>query len=102
MARHMGIIEDLFGLTKNDINHGHRRVYDRQKLSQDLARAGLVEVAQGGLMLKPLADFQMDAMYNAGIIGESQVEGMYKLGLEYPDLAGSIFSVCRQTTAAVR
>lgn len=95
MARHMGLIDDLFGLTKNDINHGHRRVYDRQTLSKDLSIAGLVEIAQGGLMLKPLADFQMDQMFSVGIIAEKQVEGMFKLGLEYPDLAGSLFSVCQ-------
>lgn len=95
LARHMGLIDDLFGLTQNDKNHGHRRVYDRQTLSKDLSAAGLQEIAQGGLMLKPLADFQMDQMFAANIIGDQQVEGMYKLGLEYPDLAGSLFSVCQ-------
>ena len=97
LARHMGLLDDLFALTPNDINHGHRRVYDRVTLSRDIASAGLQQVAQGGLLLKLLADFQMDKMIDDGILGEPQLEGLYKMGLEYPDLAGSLFSVCRRS-----
>jgi hypothetical protein len=45
-------------------------------------------------MLKLLADFQLDQLYEAGILGDAQVDGLYKLGLEYPDLCGSLFAVC--------
>ncbi len=95
VARHMGLIHDLFELTPNDVNHGHRRVYDRVLLDRDIAAAGLRQVSQGGLLLKPLADFQMDQMMDAGIIGAPQIEGLFKMGLEYPELAASLFSVCR-------
>jgi 2-polyprenyl-3-methyl-5-hydroxy-6-metoxy-1,4-benzoquinol methylase len=95
IARHMGLIDDLFALTQNDINHGHRRVYDRISLNRDIGDAGLQQVSQGGLLLKPLADFQMDKMIETGIIAEPQIEGLYKMGLEYPDFAGSLFSVCK-------
>ena len=95
LARHMGLIDDLFALTPNDINHGHRRVYDRVLLNRDIEAAGLRQIGQGGLLLKPLADFQMDKMIETGILGEKQQEGLYKMGLEYPDLAGSLFSVCK-------
>lgn len=95
IARHMGLIDDLFALTQNDINHGHRRVYDRISLSKVISDAGLQQVSQGGLLLKLLADFQMDKMIETGIIAEPQVEGLYKMGLEYPDFSGSLFSVCK-------
>ncbi|QDU96817.1 class I SAM-dependent methyltransferase [Lignipirellula cremea] len=95
LARHMGLLDSLYALTPNDINHGHRRVYDRTLLNLDMDRAGLVQVSQGGLLLKLLADFQMDKMIETGILGDPQLEGLYKMGLEYPDLAGSLFSVCR-------
>lgn len=94
IARHMGLITDLFSLTQNDIHHGHRRVYDRASLSHDIEKSGLQQIAQGGLLLKLLADFQMDKMIDANIIGDPQVEGLYKMGLEYPDFAGSLFSIC--------
>lgn len=95
IARHMGLIGDLFALTENDINHGHRRVYDRISLNKDIGAARLQQVSQGGLLLKLLADFQMDKMIEAGIIADPQIEGLYKMGLEYPDFAGSLFSVCK-------
>jgi len=95
LARHMGLLDDLFALTPNDINHGHRRVYDRVLLNRDIEAAGLQQVGQGGLLLKLLADFQMDKLIESGILGEPQQEGLYKMGLEYPDLAGSLFSVCK-------
>lgn len=95
LARHMGLLDDLYALTPNDINHGHRRVYDRVLLNRDIEAAGLIQVGQGGLLLKLLADFQMDKLIESGVLGEPQQEGLYRMGLEYPDLAGSLFSVCR-------
>lgn len=95
IARHMGLINDLFALTENDINHGHRRVYDRAALNKEIAEAGLQPVSEGGLLLKLLADFQMDKMIDAGIIAEPQIEGLYRMGLEYPDFAGGLFLVCK-------
>ncbi|MGH8488240.1 MAG: class I SAM-dependent methyltransferase [Gammaproteobacteria bacterium] len=95
LARHMGLIDDLYALTPNDVNHGHRRVYDRILLNRDIEAAGLTQVGQGGLMLKPLADFQMNTLIAQGVLGETQIDGLYKMGLEYPDLSGSLFSVCR-------
>jgi 2-polyprenyl-3-methyl-5-hydroxy-6-metoxy-1,4-benzoquinol methylase len=96
LARSMGLIDDLYALTQNDLNHGHRRVYDRVKLTRDLDKAGLTQLSQGGLLLKPFADFQMDKLIENGIVGDLQIEGLYKLGLEHPDFCGSLFSVCRR------
>jgi 2-polyprenyl-3-methyl-5-hydroxy-6-metoxy-1,4-benzoquinol methylase len=96
LARHMGLIENLYELTPNDLNHGHRRVYDCITLTRDIDTAGLLQVSQGGLLLKLLADFQMDKLIDGGIIGAEQQEGLYKMGLEYPDFAGSIFAICKK------
>ena len=99
LARHMGLLDDLFALTPNDVNHGHRRVYDRVLLDRALESAGVLQIGQGGLLLKLLADFQMDELIKSGVLGESQLEGLYKMGLEYPDFAGSLFSICRRPSA---
>lgn len=95
LARHMGLLETLHTLTPNDLNHGHRRVYDRISLNRELDTAGMIQVSQGGLLLKILADFQMDRLINDGVLGHEQLDGLFKLGLEYPDMAGSLFSICR-------
>jgi len=95
LACHMGLLNEPFELTPNDLNHGHRRVYDRLTLNRDIASSGLQQVSQGGLMLKPFADFQMDLMIDNNILGETQLEGLYKLGFLYSDFASSLFSVCK-------
>jgi 2-polyprenyl-3-methyl-5-hydroxy-6-metoxy-1,4-benzoquinol methylase len=96
LALQMGILSDLYELTANDRNHGHVRAYDRQRLNRELDAAGFATVAQGGLMLKPLADYQMDGLYARGVLGEEHVEGLFRLGREYPDFASAIYSVCRK------
>jgi len=95
LARHMGIIDDLYSLTSNDLQFGHRRVYDRVLLTRDLESAGFEIIAQGGILLKPFADFQMDKLIDSGIIGPPQCEGLYKLGHEYPDMCADIYAIAR-------
>lgn len=94
LALHMGLLPSLTDLTPRDIEHGHRRVYDRNALAAHLKSAGLHLVAQGGVMLKILADFQLDQLLQQGILGDAQVDGLYSLGHEYPDLCGSLYAVC--------
>lgn len=95
LAMHMGLIPDLKALTQNDLVNGHRRVYERVYLNRELQHAGFNTITEGGLMLKILADFQLDKLIDDGILKEPQIDGLYKLGLEYPDLCGALFSVCR-------
>jgi len=97
LARHMGLLPELTSLTDNDVKHGHRLVYDRTSLNSDIKSAGLLQLAQGGILLKPFADFQMDRLIEIGVVGDAQADGLFKLGLEYPDLSGSLFSICRSS-----
>jgi predicted TPR repeat methyltransferase len=95
LARHMGLIDDLYDLTPNDLRGGHRRVYDRVTLNKELESAGFEIVAQGGIFFKFLADFQMDKLIDSGILGVSQCEGLFKLGHEYPDMCADIYAIAR-------
>ena len=95
LAVHMGLLRDVQHLTPNDVKHGHRRTYNRHSFNREIEGAGLEIVAQGGLMFKILADFQLDRLLADGFLGQQHVDGLYKLGLEYPDFAGSLYAVCR-------
>lgn len=95
LALHMGILKSLYECTDNDLRHGHRRVLDRNTLNTLLAKSGFTHISQGGIMLKILADFQMDKLIDSGMLGREHLNGLYSLGLEYPDLSGSIYSVCK-------
>jgi len=95
LARHMGLIGSLYDLTPNDLRGGHSRVYDRVTLNRDIEAAGFEIIAQGGIFFKYLADFQMDKLIDTGILGKSQLEGLFSLGNEYPDMCADIYAVAR-------
>ena len=65
-----------------------------QVLQQDILAAGLHTVAQGGVMLKILADFQLDKLIELDILGQKQIDGLYSLGHQYPELCGSLYAIC--------
>jgi len=95
LARHMGLLDSLYALTPNDIRGGHRRVYDRASLDRDIEIAGFEIIAEGGILFKPFADFQMDQLIDSGILGPQQCEGLFKLGREYPDLCADLYVIAR-------
>lgn len=95
LAVHMGLINDLMVLSENDLNHGHCRAYDRITLNRDIETNGFKIISQGGVVLKILADFQMDIAIRNEILREEQLEGLNKLGHEYPDLSGALYVVCQ-------
>lgn len=95
LARHMGLIDSLYDLTPNDLRGGHRRVYDQVTLRRELEFAGFEIVAQGGIFFKPFADFQMDKLIDSGILGEPQLQGLYNLGYEYPDMCADVYAVVK-------
>ena len=96
LARHMGLLESLYDLTPNDLRGGHRRVYDSITLNRELELAGFEIVARGGIFLKPFADFQMDKLIDAGIVGTPQMEGLYRMGYEYPDMCADVYAIARR------
>lgn len=96
MSVHMGFLPNVYALTPNDHKHGHRRTYDRTSLNNDFESAGYKPIVSGGLMLKILADFQMDQLFDDKFLNQTHVDALYQLGLEYPDLCGSLFSICTQ------
>ena len=95
LARQMGLISSLYDLTPNDLRGGHRRVYDQIALRRELELAGFEIVVQGGIFFKPFADFQMDKLIDSGILGESQLNGLYNLGYEYPDMCADVYCIVR-------
>jgi 2-polyprenyl-3-methyl-5-hydroxy-6-metoxy-1,4-benzoquinol methylase len=95
LARSMGLVRELEDLTENDLSHGHRRCYDRASFDRDVEAAGLEAVARGGLVVKPFANFQLDRMIRDGILGRPQLDGLEKLGAEYPDACAALYTVAR-------
>ena len=95
LAVHMGLLKGVYELTQNDLDHGHRRVFDQESFIQSLEEGGFQIVETGGILFKPFADFQLTKLLDDRFLTQEHMEGLYKLGEEYPQLTDSIFAVCK-------
>lgn len=94
IAVNMGLIDFNAAVTEGERMHGHRMTYSLDTLEYEALQAGFQVKQRGGILFKPLANFQFDAAYRDGIIDDSFFEGCYRLGMKYPDLTASVFVVC--------
>jgi len=83
----MGLLARETDLNEQDEAIGHRRVYRRETLDEEIEAAGLRITARGGIFLKPLANAQMLALHDAA------VEGLYALGSDFPLLCSELYAV---------
>lgn len=95
IAVHMGLIPAATAVTPAEAAHGHNRTYDEALLEAHMVISGLTIADLGGIMFKPLANYQADSAMKHGIISDGYLEGCFKLGDQYPELCASIFVVCR-------
>lgn len=94
IAVKMGLIDHNAAVTGPEQRHGHRCTYRFDTLERDLRAAGFSIAARGGIVFKPLANFQFDRLLADGVLGMDYVEGCYALGQQYPELCASIYAVC--------
>lgn len=94
IAVQMGLISHNSAVTEGERLHGHHRTYTIDVLLRDLRESGLVAEKHGGVIVKPLANFQFDAAVAAGIIGLDFIRGCDRLSRIHPDLSSSLFAVC--------
>nr|WP_198982854.1 class I SAM-dependent methyltransferase [Herbaspirillum sp. ASV7] len=90
----MGLIDYNAAVTAGEHAHGHRATYSLDTLEHEAQQAGFKVAQRGGILFKPLANFQFDAAMRNGIIDQAFFDGCYKLGMKYPDLTASVFVVC--------
>lgn len=92
LGKAMGQIDDLTVISPLGNTVGHRRVYTREQLHEDVARAGLRIVREQGLFLKPFANAQLDTL------PRDVLEGLFDVALELPaELATLLLVACEVT-----
>jgi 2-polyprenyl-3-methyl-5-hydroxy-6-metoxy-1,4-benzoquinol methylase len=90
----MGLVPYPMAVTPAEAEHGHRRTYIVELLRDHARVAGLQILRSGGIMFKPLANFQIDKAMQFGVIDREYLNACYKLGREYPELCASVYAVC--------
>jgi 2-polyprenyl-3-methyl-5-hydroxy-6-metoxy-1,4-benzoquinol methylase len=94
IAVRMGLIEHNAAVTPAEAQHGHRRTYSMDVLLSDVRHAGYRLDDHGGILVKPLANFQFDQALASGIVNEAYLQGCHELAKMYPDLSASLYAVC--------
>lgn len=86
----MGAIATVDTFSAKDVAHGHRRIYDPDSLRADVMASGLEIVAEGGWLLKPVSDAQIESDWPVDLL-----DAYMRLGERYPDLAANIYVIAR-------
>ena len=87
IGKYLGLIQDFYTLTPEDLKKGHRRIYDKQKLINDLIAVSLHVSLIDGILLKPLSHRQMESW-------DIKVsDALYEIGKELPDYCSSLLAV---------
>jgi 2-polyprenyl-3-methyl-5-hydroxy-6-metoxy-1,4-benzoquinol methylase len=94
IAVHMGLVSHQAAVTEAERTHGHRITYGLDTLERDVRAAGLKVISRGGIFFKPFANFQFDQLIKHDIIDDAYLEGCYEMGMIYPDLSASVYTVC--------
>ena len=94
IAVKMGLIEHQSAVTPAEAQHGHRCTYSMDVLLSEIRQAGYGVEDYGGILLKPLANFQFDRAITEGIVSEAYIEACHELAKTYPDLSASLYVIC--------
>jgi 2-polyprenyl-3-methyl-5-hydroxy-6-metoxy-1,4-benzoquinol methylase len=84
----IGAAESIYELSERDHMIGHRRVYDPDSFSKDIAAAGLRHGPLQGFLIKPFPSSVMTG------IDERLIRGLLEVGAELPEISSDIYYEC--------
>ena len=93
IAAKMGIMGNVEEVLPGEKLQGHLRTYTLDTLSHHVEKAGLRIKHIGGIMRKPMANFQLDSALESGIISIEFLDALNELSKSNPADASSIFIV---------
>ena len=88
----MGMLQQEDELNEMDIHHGHRRVFNPETYRNAFYQAGLQIEVFGGYWMKPVSNRQIEENWTPQML-----DAFMQLGERYPDIAGEIYVVARNT-----
>jgi 2-polyprenyl-3-methyl-5-hydroxy-6-metoxy-1,4-benzoquinol methylase len=94
LGKSMGLIKDVKDLSTRNIELSQQRVYDAASLRIDIDATGLSVVSEGGYLVKPFTNDQMQTL--SPQLGAAVLDGLYQLGKDLPALASEIYLEARK------
>lgn len=95
IATKMGLLEAPNAVMDGERKQGHLRTYDLDSLVKDVVASRLKIRETGGIFVKPMANFQLDAAIEFQVISQSYLNACYELSNEFPELCSSIYIVAK-------
>lgn len=86
----MNLLDNIYSLNETDLRLGHKRVYDGNRLKEDIKEAGLELIAQDGYWLKFLSNKQTIEQCN-----EEVIKVYMEMGRDFIENAAEIVAVCK-------
>lgn len=93
LARAMGLISDLRDLSERNKALQQLRVFEADTLAEQFRGLGLIVEHTGGYFVKPFTHTQMASLTES--VSRDVLDGLYRLGVEMPELASEIFVEAR-------
>lgn len=91
MGVRLGMLKRVTDLNDADRSIGHQRVYQWPAFRAEFEKQKLSIEHAGGYFLKPLSNAQLEKM-----LTREQLEALFDLGADQPEIAADIFVVCRR------
>lgn len=86
----MGMLKVETELNDADYSIGHQRVYTPKTFIDDIQDSGMQIDKFGGMFIKVLSNRQTEQVFN-----EEQLEALFEVGVENPEIAAEIYIVAR-------
>jgi 2-polyprenyl-3-methyl-5-hydroxy-6-metoxy-1,4-benzoquinol methylase len=98
LAKEMGLVKNLYDLTQNDLDHGHRRVYTKDRFKDELLHANFEIIEVKGVVFKILADFQLNELLKTDFLNKNHIRAMQELAAKEENIqySDSIYIVAKR------
>lgn len=87
LGYHAGLLDDLYQLSDADLNLGHKRYFDLERIKNLIMDSGLIIRKLEGIYLKPFTTDQIAKLHLSNDISRA----LFKIGVHYPELSNAIF-----------
>lgn len=88
LGNHAGFLDDMYALSQNDLDLGHKRLYSLERIRSEMESAGLRVGRVEGIYLKPFTTSQILSLH----LDEKVIDGLCQLGVQYPELCCGILA----------
>lgn len=97
LAVSMGLISNPYEISETQkIMQQMHMPFDQNSLVNLLEEHGFKVCERGGYFMKPFTHSQMMQLLDNELLNENMLQGLYKLGIECPDLAAEIWVDCKK------